>query len=402
MAQKLFPILADPNAPSSFDGLNISLSAGQMTAVNGADSFNMTASTLTANETSASWVDIVDLVVNPAPTPTLQLVLDTGNSANGANASISLLGGVEDADTSVLTNDDFTMVRGEFTSVLTASEATFSNATFSTNLSMTGVYAGEIGFSSTEMTPSTFRISQGASINQYTSDGLLINVSGFESSPTTGVFTNLQTNGLQVNDATHTTTVRPSQFTVLGQGALAGQMTELKIDRLQITNSDTEVNSSLSNAQLALNSFNYSSTLSSASHIFAKGTEGSDDTATLEQTGLTVVQPSGPTAIYRYNTDITEGNFNANLSSGQLTMTQSASGATTTVSPFAVIVNGASPNVFDNSNMGAGSLALTVGEDSLTLSPSLSSSAGGSSDQYLVITINGTAYRISLLSPPAP
>jgi hypothetical protein len=420
MAQKLFPILADPNAPSSFDGLDISLSAGQITAndsssnriamtavdglfqtslvlpknsslstvelqfnndgnstasslsseqmfinapnrdvlhltgslaeisdentldqnrttirkdkvqvvntaggtktayidaenvnmASGADTVNMTASTLTANGVSASWADIVDGAVNPPPTPTLQLVLDAGNSANGANASISLLGGVADADTSVLTNDDFTMVRGEFTSVLTASESTFSNATFSTNLSMTGVYAGEIGFSSTEMTPSVFRTSQGASINQYTSDGLLINVAGYESSSTTGVFTNLQLNNLQVNDATHTTTVRPSQFTVLGQGALAGQMTELKIDRLQITNSVTDVNSLLTNGELSIADASSSATMSPAS------------------------------------------------------------------------------------------LVLASASTSMTISPSLSTSAGGSTDQYLVVSINGTAYRISLLAPP--
>jgi hypothetical protein len=46
MAQKLFPILADPNAPSLFTGLDVSIVAGQITAVDGADSFNMTASTL--------------------------------------------------------------------------------------------------------------------------------------------------------------------------------------------------------------------------------------------------------------------------------------------------------------------------------------------------------------------
>ena len=90
MSQKLFPILADPNAPSSFDGLDVSLSAGQITALNGADSFNMTASNLTANGVSASWADIVDAVVNPPVDQNLQSVLDTGNSASGENASISL------------------------------------------------------------------------------------------------------------------------------------------------------------------------------------------------------------------------------------------------------------------------------------------------------------------------
>jgi hypothetical protein len=86
MAQKLFPILADPNAPSLFDGLDVSLSAGQITAVNGEDSFTMTASTLTANGQPATWVEIVDLVVNPAPAPTLQSVLNSGNSASTADA----------------------------------------------------------------------------------------------------------------------------------------------------------------------------------------------------------------------------------------------------------------------------------------------------------------------------
>lgn len=77
----LYPIFADPNAPSSFTGLDVSIVAGQMTAVNDTDSFTMTASNLTANATSASWADIVSVANNP-PASTLQGVLDAGNTAN--------------------------------------------------------------------------------------------------------------------------------------------------------------------------------------------------------------------------------------------------------------------------------------------------------------------------------
>jgi len=84
MALKLFSILADPNAPSLFEGLDVSLAEGKITALDASsNSFTMTASTLTANNVSATWADIVDGVVNPPSAPTLQAVLDAGNSANG-------------------------------------------------------------------------------------------------------------------------------------------------------------------------------------------------------------------------------------------------------------------------------------------------------------------------------
>jgi len=66
MALKLFPILADPNAPSSFDGINLSLAKGEINARNGDDEFTMTASTLMANNQSAAWVDIINVVNNPS------------------------------------------------------------------------------------------------------------------------------------------------------------------------------------------------------------------------------------------------------------------------------------------------------------------------------------------------
>jgi hypothetical protein len=49
-------------------------------------------------------------------------------------------------------------------------------------------------------------------------------------------------------------------------------------------------------------------------------------------------------------------------------------------------------------------VAFNVGTDSVTINSGqvLSTSAGGYTNQYLVLNINGTAYRISLLSPPAP
>jgi len=103
---KLFPIRADPNAPSLFTGLDLSVVGGQITALDGAASFNMTASTLTANNVPVSWAAIVDSVVNP-PAPSarnLQSVLGESNTASGVDASIGLIGGVDNSIVSTLTN----------------------------------------------------------------------------------------------------------------------------------------------------------------------------------------------------------------------------------------------------------------------------------------------------------
>jgi hypothetical protein len=53
----------------------------------------------------------------------------------------------------------------------------------------------------------------------------------------------------------------------------------------------------------------------------------------------------------------------------------------------------------NSATMTPASLVLATSTNSLTISPTLSTSVGGSTDQYLVVTINGTAYRISLLAP---
>jgi hypothetical protein len=129
---KLYPILANPNAPSLFTGLDVSLVAGQMTALDGGDSFSMTASTLTANASSASWADIVAVAnAPPASVPTLQSVLEEGNSANGADASITLLGGVDDLVTASLSNSQLVLTDAPHSSSLSAVEQMFSGATAS-------------------------------------------------------------------------------------------------------------------------------------------------------------------------------------------------------------------------------------------------------------------------------
>lgn len=253
---KLFPILADPNPPSSFDGLDVSLVAGQITALNGADSFNMTASTLTANGVSASWADIVDGVVNPPSAPTLQSVLDVGSSATGV--SITLTDEAVDPTASIL-----------------------------------------------------------------------------------------------------------------------------------------------SNSQLVLSDLNHSSTLSAVEHIFAKAVEGTLDTATLNQNGLTVVQPSGPTAIYRYNADITEGNFNANLSSSQLTMSNTASGATASMTPLALNMSGSGASPFDGVGITDASLTYNITDHSSTLSALSHAFAGPTSTATLneaSLAIVDAAYTSQLSS----
>jgi len=116
----LFPILAESNPPYNLTGLDVSLSAGQITALDGADSFTMTASTLTANSESASWADIVDLVVNPAPAPTLQSVLNSGNSASSADGGASSISLADGTDTSSISASQIDLLVDAGSSSMTA------------------------------------------------------------------------------------------------------------------------------------------------------------------------------------------------------------------------------------------------------------------------------------------
>lgn len=80
----------------------------------------------------------------------------------------------------------------------------------------------------------------------------------------------------------------------------------------------------------------------------------------------------------------------------ELTLENTFSGAKTEVK-----VGGVSSSA--NLTLDAGAdLTLSAGEDTLkfTADAMLSTSVGGSTDQYLVVTINGTTYRISLLASP--
>jgi hypothetical protein len=77
-------------------GESSSLTPASLVLTSATDSATMSASTLTANGVSASWADIVDGVVNP-PAPTLQSVLDAGNTASGGNAEFTLTSAIDDA-----------------------------------------------------------------------------------------------------------------------------------------------------------------------------------------------------------------------------------------------------------------------------------------------------------------
>jgi hypothetical protein len=97
---------------------------------------------------------------------------------------------------------------------------------------------------------------------------------------------------------------------------------------------------------------------------------------------------------------VSENGFFASISNNALIVSSGADTSSSMSDTQVLLQNSSGSGAITSLSMG--SLVVGTATDSLTLTPTLSASAGGSSDQYLVVTINGTAYRISLLSPPDP
>ncbi len=134
----LFPILANPG---NFDGLNVSIAEGKISAVNVADNayFEMNASHLTANSATATWAELVDLARNPTviSTPSLKQVLNVNYIAD-ENASITFTGGTDELVTASLKNNELVITESPNIATMNASSVMFDDSTVSTTLSVEG------------------------------------------------------------------------------------------------------------------------------------------------------------------------------------------------------------------------------------------------------------------------
>jgi hypothetical protein len=134
----LFPILANPG---NFDGLNVSIAEGKISAVNVSDNayFEMNASRLSANSATATWAELVDLARNPTviSTPSLKQVLNVNYIAD-ANASIRFTGGADELVTTSLTNNELVITESPNIATMNASSVMFDGSTVSTTLSVEG------------------------------------------------------------------------------------------------------------------------------------------------------------------------------------------------------------------------------------------------------------------------
>jgi len=317
----LFPILADPNPPSNLDGLDISLSAGQITALDGANSFTMTAQNLTANSETASWADIVDAVINPPADQDLQSVLDAGNSANGANASISLLGGVDDLVSSSLTNSQLVLTDAPHSSSLSALEHSFAGATASATINET-----TLAMVDTDVSASLSATS-------------LSLVSGTET-------TSLTVGSLQMEDASASTTLTDGSLILM-------DIPNTSI--ATITHSSIAVGKDDDYVEMTKNNF-----------VLANSTVS------------TTITPTS-------------------ISGGDATLNYSLASPTDANGQNALLTSSKSVRMTCEQNF-----AFSCGDDVVVFPRSavITTSAGGSTDQYLSVIANGIPYRISLLAQP--
>jgi hypothetical protein len=306
----LFPILADPNPPSNLAGLDVSLAAGQMTALDGADSFTMTASTLTANSASASWADIVDAVVNPPADQALQSVLNAGNSASTADsgvASISLTDGVDNAS---------------------------------------------LGASSIQM------------------------------SATSGAYTSNHT-GFGINAVDTTGATLEASLTASSLSMLSGtDTTSLSVGSLSMV--DAAASTTLTDGSLVLMDIPSTSiaTLTYASVAVGKD----DDYVEMTKDNLVLANATVSTTI----TPVSIGG-------GDATLNYSLAAPTDANGQNALLTSSKSVRMTCEQNF-----AFSCGDDVVVFPRSnvITTTAGGSTDQYLSLQVNGVAYRISLLAQP--
>jgi len=400
----LFPILADPNPPSNLTGLDVSLVAGQMTALDGADSFTMTASTLTANSVSASWADIVDAVVNPPADQDLQSVLNAGNTANGANASISLLGGTDDLVTASLTNATLTLSDAPHSSTLSASEHAFAGTTASATLS-----ESSLAMVDTDVTASLSATSLDMTGDGYnavlTAGSLAINL---VADPTDNVSMSVAelvyssgTTGSTLNSTDHTFSTTSANAVYSATGAVitinAGTAT-LNGDSLSmVSGTDTAsfavgslsmvnatASSTMSEGSISLQDIPNTSIATLAFDSVAVGKD--DDYVEMTKDNLVLA-----------NATVSMTHTPTSISGGDATLNFSLASPTDANGQNALLTSSKSVRMTCEQNF-----AFSCGDDVVVYPRSavITSSAGGSTDQYLSLIVNGVPYRISLLAQP--
>lgn len=360
MAQKLYPIFADPNAPSYFEGLELTLAGGNLNAAYGGVDMSMNAVGITANEANASWADIIAAANTP---PTLQVVLDAGNSANGADASISLLGGVDDAVTSVLTHENLTLVDDTHTSTLSASQHEFLvSATQKATLSDASLIVRNANLVST-FSPSTVSMTNGG-------------------------------NTMSMDPSGRLSTALDMTLAVGNAGGNIGSFV-LNSEEFATINAKKDI------------------TLDAVSEIFLTA---SVDALTLAGAGtgsLTFNNTGGASstmssaevkcAIGSASSKITSSNLEVNSGTGAVTsyqageVYQSAGGRTLSITPQKFQTSG---EAFIDAG---GNVRLDAGASSLvfTANSMLSLVAGGATEQYLQVTIDNTIYKIPLFANTA-
>jgi hypothetical protein len=99
---------------------------------------SFTATTLTSGSSSATWADLI-AGGGGGGVGTLNQVLNNGNTATGATASISLLGGIDDLVTSSITNTQLVFSDAPHTSSMSAVEQQFSGVSATAVLNEAGL-----------------------------------------------------------------------------------------------------------------------------------------------------------------------------------------------------------------------------------------------------------------------
>jgi len=424
MAQKLFPIFADPNVPSLFDGLDVSLSAGQITAVNGTDNFTMTASTLTANSESATWADIVDLVVNPAPAPTLQSVLNSGNSASTADAgtaSISFisspLGSSHSAEAIAFTTETSPVISSSLALYgLSVVNDTLQTTLTSSSLSITGNNSEASTVSSSQhsiadaiynavLTPASLAINLVAD----PTDNVLMSVNELVySSGTTG-------STLNSVDHTFSTTSANAVYSATGAVITVNTGTAtMNGDSLLMSNATDS--STLSASSLSLESGAITTTLSMGSlqMVDASATTSLTDgslilmdvpntsIATITHSSIAVGKDADYVEMTKDNLVLANSTVSttitpASIGGGDATLNYSLASPTDANGQNALLTSSKSIRMTAEQNF-----AFSAGDDVVVYPRNavITTSAGGSTDQYLSVIVNGIPYRISLLAQP--
>jgi hypothetical protein len=319
----LFPILADANPPSSLTGLDVSLAAGQMTALDGADSFTMTASTLTANAVSASWADIVDAVVNPPADQDLQSVLNAGSSASTADGGVASISLADGTDTSSMSASQIDLVADAGSSAMSAVIVSLTAGDLTSSLGSAGVNCAD---------------ATGATLTSELSASSLSMVSGTDT-------TSLSVGSLSMVDAAASTT-----------------LTDGSLVLMDIPNTSI---------------------------------------ATLTYDSVAVGKDSDYVEMTKDNLVLANATVSMTLTPESIAMGDATynSSITTPTSAVQKLVVASSKQIELDAEQ---NVVLSAGDDSVSFlrNALLTTEAGGSTNQYLSMLINGVVYRISLLAQP--